>query len=317
MGNNDKRNDGEDGPTLLDLQDRAKKKTMEEFSSRELLNFEKEMLGLYISGHPLAEYQDILSGFVSIQSLYDEKDKTTQTIAGVISQIKQILTKSNQPMYFLTLEDLTESIEVIIFPTVLEKHRAILETDRIIKVRGKLDRKEDQVKLIAIEVGDIKSGITEGRMQEQNISTIPNKIVLSDDIEAGFKDNEFNDDESSNDYNHYMAADEGKDFPPSEEKGMSVSEAAQENGSLVIIINKQQLSRDVINELYGIIRANPGGVPVELKIANGNDTGIDNGIEKAYKLAGDFKVKCDSPLFAQLKEKFKDSIKWDRHPDIR
>ncbi|MBM3709350.1 MAG: DNA polymerase III subunit alpha, partial [Actinobacteria bacterium] len=130
--------------------------TLNEFSAKELLNFEKEMLGLYISGHPLAEYQDILSGFKTVESLYDEDDKSTQLIAGVISTIKQILTKSSQAMYFLTLEDLTDNIEVIVFPTVLEKYRSIITEDRIVKVKGKLDKKEDQIKLIATEIEDIK-----------------------------------------------------------------------------------------------------------------------------------------------------------------
>ncbi len=127
-----------------------------EYSSRELLNFEKEMLGLYISGHPLSEYKDIMSGYNSIQSLNEEKDKASLSIVGVISQIKQITTKNNQLMYFITLEDLTDSIEVVIFPTVLEKYRPLLEEDRIIKITGRIDKKEDQVKLIASEVGEVK-----------------------------------------------------------------------------------------------------------------------------------------------------------------
>jgi len=61
------------------------------------------MLGLYVSGHPLAEFADYLSNLNTIENLYEEPDKSTQLIGGVISKLKQIITKSGQPMYFLTL----------------------------------------------------------------------------------------------------------------------------------------------------------------------------------------------------------------------
>jgi len=148
----------------------------EEYTQKKLLNFEKEMLGLYVSGHPLAEFQDYLSNLKTIENLYEEPDKSTQLIGGVISKLKQIFTKSGQPMYFMTLEDLTDNIEVIVFPTVLEKYKELVEEDKIIMVKGRLDRKEDQIKLIAIELEDIKkpqskksTGLTdmaEGRISE-------------------------------------------------------------------------------------------------------------------------------------------------------
>lgn len=137
-----------------------------EYSAKELLKFEKEMLGLYISGHPLDEYKDMLTGFKSIGELADENDKTTHTIAGAIIDKKEILTKSNAKMYFLNLEDLTDSIEVIVFPTVREKYDDLLKEGSVIAVKGRLDKKENredntkekdekreiQIKFIAIDI---------------------------------------------------------------------------------------------------------------------------------------------------------------------
>ncbi|MBE3138556.1 MAG: hypothetical protein IMZ63_01935, partial [Actinobacteria bacterium] len=140
----------------------------EEYSQKKLLNFEKEMLGLYVSGHPLAEFQDYLSNLNTIENLYEEPDKSTQLVGGVISKLKQIFTKSGQPMYFLTLEDLTDNIEVIVFPTVLEKYKELIEEDKIIMVKGRLDRKEDQIKLIAIELEDIKRPESKRIMEKEN-----------------------------------------------------------------------------------------------------------------------------------------------------
>ena len=148
-----------------------------EYSSRELLNFEKEMLGLYISGHPLSEYKDVMAQYNSIQSLNEEKDKASLSIVGVISQIKQITTKNNQFMYFITLEDLTDSIEVVIFPTVLEKYRSLLEEDRIIKITGRIDKKEDQIKFIASEIGEVKVPADAGRD-----TIIKNKKIFEEEI---------------------------------------------------------------------------------------------------------------------------------------
>jgi DNA polymerase-3 subunit alpha len=287
------------------VEDRNKQdKKTDEFSSRELLNFEKEMLGLYISGHPLAEYQELLSGFISIQDLFEEKDKSTQTIAGVISQIKQIITKSNQPMYFVTLEDLSDSIEVIIFPSVLEKHRAILETDHIIKVKGKLDRKEDQVKIIANEVEDIKGDTIKGtgRKKAENTGIDDIETINDPDDDGGFNGEVPGE---SYDTVGYPVKDK-HDFIVSE------TEKLQENGSLVIILDKKSMDKKSVYELYEIIRGNPGEITVELKISGGSD----NSIEKQYKLAVDYRVSCAGPFFTQLKSRFGNKIKWDIIPDI-
>lgn len=140
----------------------------EEYSQKKLLNFEKEMLGLYVSGHPLSEFQDYLSNLNTIENLYEEPDKSTQLVGGVISKLKQIFTKSGQPMYFLTLEDLTDNVEVIVFPTVLEKYKELVEENKIIMVKGRLDRKEDQIKLIAIEIEDIKRPESKRIMEKEN-----------------------------------------------------------------------------------------------------------------------------------------------------
>jgi DNA polymerase-3 subunit alpha len=71
-------------------------------------------------------------------------------------------------MYFLTLEDLTDNVEVIVFPTVLEKYKELVEEDKIIMVKGRLDRKEDQIKLIAIEIEDIKRPESKRIMEKEN-----------------------------------------------------------------------------------------------------------------------------------------------------
>lgn len=129
---------------------------VEDFPQKKLLNFEKEMLGLYVSGHPLLDYQDILPQLTSIEELSEKKDKAIIIVGGVITKIKSIFTKNGQLMYFLSLEDLSDSLEIIVFPTILEKYKEFLVEDKIVKVKGRLDRKEDQIKLIANEIESLK-----------------------------------------------------------------------------------------------------------------------------------------------------------------
>jgi len=141
-----------------------KRNQKEEYQSKQLLNFEKEMLGLYISGHPLSEYESILKGLTPISKLPDIEDKATVTIGGIITNIKNIYTKRDQQMCFVDFEDIENSLEVIIFPTVLEKYREFIVEDRIIKMKGKIDKKEDQIKLLANEFTELEKDDPENKI---------------------------------------------------------------------------------------------------------------------------------------------------------
>jgi len=131
----------------------------DEYPSKQLLNFEKEMLGLYISGHPLLEYEETLSKLDSIISLGDFDDKATVNVGGIITDVKTIYTKKDQQMCFVDFEDIESNLEVIIFPNVLEKYRENIAEDRIVRIKGKLDKKEDQIKLLANEITELQKDV--------------------------------------------------------------------------------------------------------------------------------------------------------------
>jgi DNA polymerase-3 subunit alpha len=161
----------------------------DEFSKKELLNFEKEMLGLYISGHPLFEYKDSLSILTPIEALSSVEDKTNVAVGGIISRVKTIFTKKDQQMCFVYLEDISESLEVIIFPSVLGKYREIIAEDKIVKVKGKLDKKEDQLKIIANEIEELEKNKAVNKEQEELISEKNSKVVFTakkGDIDKNF-----------------------------------------------------------------------------------------------------------------------------------
>jgi len=150
-----------------------------EFSKKELLNFEKEMLGLYISGHPLFEYENSLSRLTPIEALDSLEDKTSIVIGGIISRIKIIYTKKEQQMCFMDLEDITNSIEVIVFPSIFEKFKGIIFEDKIVSIKGKLDKKEDQLKVIANEFDELKKDKRVNKSQKKLIGEKSSRIVFT------------------------------------------------------------------------------------------------------------------------------------------
>ncbi len=160
-----------------------------EFSKKELLNFEKEMLGLYISGHPLFEYEDSLSRLTPVEVLGSLEDAANVAIGGVISRIKTVYTKKDQQMCFIELEDVSDSVEVIVFPSIFIKFREIIAEDKIVKIKGKLDKKEDQLKIIANEFEEMEKDKKVDKSQKELISETNKKVVFKmkrDDMDKDF-----------------------------------------------------------------------------------------------------------------------------------
>ena len=125
-----------------------------EYSKELLLEFEKEVLGIYISGHPLEEYEDLWRKKITATTADFAWNEETQSIAaedgrsvtvgGIIADKKIKYTKNDKVMAFLTLEDLLGSIEVIVFPRDYEKNAAKLVVDQKVFIRGKVSSEEER-----------------------------------------------------------------------------------------------------------------------------------------------------------------------------
>jgi DNA polymerase-3 subunit alpha len=122
-------------------------------ATRDILSWEKELLGLYVSAHPFKDYGERLAGlFTPIAKLGAfKKDKNVRT-GGMITQAKKILTKNNEPMVFTKLEDTTGSIEAVIFPRVYKENSALWEADKTVVVSGRVQEKEGELKFL-VETG--------------------------------------------------------------------------------------------------------------------------------------------------------------------
>ncbi|MGH2404826.1 MAG: DNA polymerase III subunit alpha, partial [bacterium] len=129
----------------------AQADAVEEFSKAELLTMERDMLGMYISGHPLAHHQATLArrATASVASLQELRDRSEVTVGGLITALKRTTTRSGTAMAFMTLEDLTGTIEVIVFPKTYEQSSLALKRDAVVIVHGRIDTADQQVKLLA------------------------------------------------------------------------------------------------------------------------------------------------------------------------
>ena len=147
--------------TLFDMVGEEEKEQFEiklpdvgEYSKENLLAFEKEVLGVYLSGHPLQEYEDKWRKSISATTLDFQPDEETgrakvhdgtrEIVGGMITAKTIKHTKTNQMMAFLSLEDLVGTVEVIVFPRDYEKNRVYLEIDKKIFVKGRVSEEEER-----------------------------------------------------------------------------------------------------------------------------------------------------------------------------
>ncbi|HHC08561.1 MAG TPA: DNA polymerase III subunit alpha [Actinobacteria bacterium] len=115
------------------------------------LAFEKEMLGLYVSDHPLFGVERALTSLctTTIPGLWELEDGSTVTIGGVVGSVTRRYTKSGEPMLFFGLEDLQGSVEVTCFPRTVAEYGPLVTEDAVVVVTGRLDHRGDDVKVVA------------------------------------------------------------------------------------------------------------------------------------------------------------------------
>ena len=130
-----------------------------EYETGQRLAFEKEVLGIYVSGHPLEDYMASMEKQVSAKTTDFEPDEDTgrtvvrdnlnYVVGGLVSEVTVKLTKTNQNMAFITLEDQYGTVEVIVFPRDYQQYRQFLDADRKVYVKGRASVSEESGKLIA------------------------------------------------------------------------------------------------------------------------------------------------------------------------
>ena len=164
--------------------------TLEEMDRRELLKLEKEMTGLYLMGHPMAEYEQLaerlgcantaeLRSADEVGGIY--KDESRVELLCIITNVRKKITKNNTTMAFVTAEDVFGSIEVIVFPKIYERQTQLFTEGNIILIHGRLSVREDEEAKLVCESAepcppaDAKRKVSEQVRQASNAAAQPQK----------------------------------------------------------------------------------------------------------------------------------------------
>ena len=126
----------------------------EDFDKRQRLTFEKEMLGLYVSDHPLmgAEMSLRRRTESTIAELEGVEDGTMRTVGGLVTSLQKKWTRKGDLMAVFVLEDLQATVEVMVFPKTMQNYGHLLEDDAVVILRARVDTRDDQPKLMAMEL---------------------------------------------------------------------------------------------------------------------------------------------------------------------
>lgn len=128
-------------------------KSLPDASAREKIDWERQLLGFYVSGHPLDRFKNEMKQCVPLSELEGEGRVTLDgkliTVGGIINHVKGMVTKKGAPMGYITLEDFTGEIEVVVFPSAWEKYRELLRNDAAILLSGRVQANERTVHILA------------------------------------------------------------------------------------------------------------------------------------------------------------------------
>jgi len=304
-----------------------------EYDSKEILNFEKEMLGLYISSHPLSKYDQALSELTAISALVEKSDNSIQTIGGIITKIKTIYTKKNQIMHFINFEDNSGSLELIVFPSVAEEYKDYLIEDNILKITGKLDKKEVREDIEEINrqtsgstidenmgFDDIEKeiGFADSSMESQRkeirknfaLKIIVQKIEKLD--QNGNKTSKYDKDYSVEvsdsvdgriiDYKDDENRDIGGDTLYNEDDFINTGRK-----EIILKIYRDFLNNEFIDSLHDVINRHKGTTRINLQVMKINDEKYAE-IEKNFTLPEDFNVNFSKEFINDLENEFLNKI---------
>jgi DNA polymerase-3 subunit alpha len=218
-------------------------------TERDILLWEKELLGLYVSAHPFKEYAERLQGlFTPLNILASKLKEKSVRIGGMLTASKKILTKNNEPMVFGKLEDLTGDIEVVVFPRIYRDKPEVWEGDHALVVAGRVQEKEGELKFLVESAYEITP---------DNIDDIAKYIDNS-----GARKNEAREPSNSTD-----------------PRG-----AARDHAQAVTLYLRAQLPETILHKLRHVLDQHPGRFAVYFAVDN---AGGKQKILSSYKIAYD------------------------------
>ncbi|CAM4365684.1 DNA polymerase III subunit alpha [Paenibacillus typhae] len=140
------------------------------FSVTQQLELERELLGLYLSGHPLDDSAALLEepGIQRLMDLGEAADESQTVTAGMVVSVKEIMTKAGKAMAFIQWEDQIERCEVVLFPEVWKRSRSLVEKGALLALRAKVQQEDEGFKLLAEEVAPLGADALHGLLQRRS-----------------------------------------------------------------------------------------------------------------------------------------------------
>ncbi|MFE4710342.1 DNA polymerase III subunit alpha [Paenibacillus sp. NPDC056722] len=140
------------------------------FSVGQQLELERELLGLYLSGHPLDDSAGLLEeqGIQRLMDLSEVPDESQTVTAGMVVSVKEITTKAGKAMAFIEWEDQIERCEVVLFPEVWKRSRSLIDKGALLALRAKVQQEDEGFKLLAEEVAPLSGDALRGLLQRRN-----------------------------------------------------------------------------------------------------------------------------------------------------
>lgn len=212
---------------------------------KQFLAWEKELLGLYLSDHPLKEHAEKLVGVATpINEVTLADANKTVRVAGAVQTIKKITTKSNQMMAFAQIEDLTGMIEAIVFPTIFADQQTFWQSDTLLLLEGKVSDKDGTPKILVDKVWPLET---------TDLAKLP---PISQN--SGRRSN-----------GNYGGNGYGEQYGRAQ-----TSDAATQTPKTFIVELPRSASKETLAALKGVLANHPGDTPVELRVLNNGATKI-------------------------------------------
>ncbi|MEA3463958.1 MAG: DNA polymerase III subunit alpha [Patescibacteria group bacterium] len=250
-----------DAPSL-NLDSKVKLEQAPAANRQERLSWEKKLLGLYISEHPFSDYKKYLIDAAAPLAQANEHLGDYQVnMAGVITKIKKIITRANEPMLFVKIEDLSGNIELLVFPKLFKETAPIWQEGKIALCQGKLSDKDQEIKLLCNRVVELTLENTEQAVNnfvKSNNSMPRNKFRGNGKIYPQLNNQEYN------------ATTKSK-HPP---KGQVTFD-----GKNVYIVLNNDYNQDILNKLKELLLKHQGNKKVYFKVGS-----VNSEIETDFKV---------------------------------
>lgn len=161
-------------------------------NKQEMLKWEKELLGLYVSDHPFSDYKKELDGIiVPLKRVPEFKDEDQMTVAGIVTKIQKIITKTSKSMLFVKIEDDTGGAEVLVFPNLYKTTFSIWTEGKAVIIQGKKSDKDNEIKILAntaaaVSLRNIRETVAKFNTAEYGNKTRSSSHVINQDLRLIF-----------------------------------------------------------------------------------------------------------------------------------